>query len=111
MDSNTEDDDQPLEFFRSRSKTWPIKEPDLGSSSVLSSRLPSISLLNGATWNQDESDNYTNSPTLYSTQDNNSNQSLDNETNGIGPEKPKRTRRRNDSSAQKKVNPWYDKAD
>lgn len=114
VDSNAEEDEQPLEVFRSRSKTWPIKEPEftysssgINSSSLLSSRLPSINILNDSPWSQNGSDQYTNSPSFYSTHDNNSNQSLDKEPNAIGPEKPKRTRRRNtDSNAQKKINPW-----
>lgn len=137
IENINEGDEQPMEF-RSRSKTWPSKEPtmELGcsssgidSSSIVSlsshtpsnstARLPSINALNptGTTWSPNSSENFTDpyvvsndSPSFYSmdAHDTTSNHSLDKEpTTAGGPEKPKRTRRRNTSAThQKKMNPW-----
>lgn len=130
IDSNNEDDEQPMEF-RSRSKTWPTKDPamelacsssGIDSSSIVSmasqtplnsgSRLPSINALNPTnnSWSPNSSEHHNDpyhmsgdSPSFYSN-DANSNHSLD---KAGGPEKPKRTRRRNtESTGQKKINPW-----
>jgi hypothetical protein len=126
IEVDKEGDDEPNEF-RSRSKTWPSKanmveitysSSGIDSASGSITHLPSITEFNptNSSWSPNSSENYTDpyvisgdSPFYSSmgTHDNGSNQSLEKDLSVIGPEKPKRTRRRNtDSAPAKKENPW-----